>query len=209
MKMRTVVAVSLFALAAATASPSAANAPTPKTTTLKIVVTGCEGCTIGWQREIDRDGSVTPKRPRFLDGESKKVSGGQVTFTIPTKSTQGVSFTINAPWEGFTDYVTNIVLGSDSLVGTNAAPVGTKVSTAQAKKRQEGSPCWNGTTKAKTVIYVSVAKIKVKGPARVVTAPLAWASPTVSTILPGLNGGDSPPVSLTQGTTGNQDAFPC
>jgi hypothetical protein len=207
MKIRTVVAVSLFALTAVTASPSAANAPTPKTTTLKIVVTGCEGCTIGWQRALASDTSVAPKRPRFLDGESKKVSGGQVTFTIPTKSTQGVSFTISAPWEGFTDYVTNIVLGSDSLAGTNAAPVGTKMSTAQAKKRQEGSPCWNGTTKAKTVIYVSVAKIRVKDPKA--TAPLAWASPTVSTILPGLNGGDSPPVSLTRGTIGNQDAFYC
>ncbi len=209
-KIRTLVVGSLFALVAVTGYPSAAAAAAPKTT-IKIVVSGCEGCTIGWQRALASDTTVAPGKPKFLTGEQRKVSGGQVTFTIPTKLTQGVSFTITAPWEAGLDYVTNIVLGSDSLTGSSAAPAGTKVSTTQAKQRQEGSPCWQGTTKARAVIEVSVAKISVAG-VPVGTkgkAPLAWASPTVSTILPGANGGDSPPVSLTNGTTGNQEAFYC
>lgn len=208
MKIRTVVVGSLLALVAVAGYPSAATAAAPQTT-IKIFVSGCEGCTIGWQRALASDTTVAPGKPNFLAGEQSKVSGGQVTFTIPTKLTQGVSFTITAPWEGDLDYVTNIVLGSDSLTGLSAAPAGTKVSTSQAKQRQEGSPCWQGTTKAKAVINVSVAKISAAGVDGKAKAPLAWASPTVATILPGANGGDSSPVSLTNGTTGNQEAFYC
>ena len=174
----------------------------PATTRLTVYVSNCDGCTVGWQRALASDTTATPKS-KFKEGQQAKVSGGKVTFTVPTRLTQGMSFTISAPWEGNTGAAMNIVLGS------GPGDAGAKVTSAQAKSRQIGSPCWAGTTKAKTSMRVSVAKVKVSGLSGSVKAPLAWASPTVATITPGKNGADTAPVSLDRGTAANQEAFYC
>ena len=185
-------------------------------TKVRILVSDCEGCTIGLERARAAGARVTPAKPRYYTAKGNgKVSGGKVVFMVPTAVTPGMSLTISAPWEGFTDSATNVVLsGWDGDTSAPFIPGGEKVSTAQAKKRKLGSSCWAGTTKSKATIRVSVAKIKVPGmgtPKRV-TTPLAWASPTKRTITPYANGswGDDLGMGkLYRGTSGNQDAFYC
>ena len=95
---------------------------------------------------------------------------------VPTAMTPGMSLTISAPWEGFTDSATNVVLsGWDGDTSAPFIPGGETASTAQAKKRKLGLSCWAGTTKSTATMRVSVAKIQVPGvgtPKRV-TTPLA------------------------------------
>jgi len=197
---------------AAAEPPAAAEEPMTK---IRILVSDCEGCTIGLERALAFGTRVTPEKPRYYTAKgSGKVSGGKVVFTVPTAVTPGMSLTISAPWQGFTDYQTNVVLsGWDGDTSAPFIPGGEEVSKAEARKRKLGSSCWAGTTKSKATIRVSVAKIKVPGlgTTKRVTTPLAWASPTKRTITPYANesDGDTGMGELYKGTSGNQDAFYC
>jgi len=183
-------------------------------TKIRILVSDCEGCTIGLERALATGSIVTPAKPRFYTAKGTgKVSGGKVVFTVPTAVTPGMSLTIAAPWQGSFDNQMNVVLsGWNSDTSAPFIGGGDKVSTAQAKKRKLGSSCWAGTTKSKATIRISVAKIEYPGlgkPKRV-TAPLSWASPTKKTITPYGNGSDGKDMGkLFKGTSGNQEVFYC
>ena len=184
--------VSVVALAAAMSlSTGQANAASASTT-ITLKVTGCEGCTIGVQRAITggNPSKISPAKPTFWEGTPAKVKGGIVTFKVPTANTSGMSFTITAPWESGTNYVSNIVLGS-------AVPVGSAVTASQQAATTKATACWAGTKKTTATITVQVTKA-ISGGA---TAARAWATPTVATV--------GTLADTTDGTLGNQEAYYC
>ena len=169
-----------------------AHAASP-TTTITLKVTGCEGCTIGVQRAITggNPSKITPAKPTFWEGTSVKVKSGVATLKVPTANTSGMSFTITAPWESGTNFVSNIVLGS-------ALPAGSTVTSSQQAATTKATACWAGTAKTDVTIKVQVAKASLGGGA---TAASAWATPTVATV--------GALADTTKGTLGNQEAYYC
>jgi hypothetical protein len=165
----------------------------PRGTTITITVRGCDGCTIGVQRALSGDTTIRPSAPTYWDGRSAKVRGGRVTLSVPTSLTPGMSFTIRAPWEGNTNYVANIVLGSGQA--------GARVSEAEASRTRPATACWAGTAAASARFTVEVRPVDVEGIGGRVTGIRAWASPQVATA--------GPLKSAPSGLLGNQDAFYC
>ena len=184
---------------AAAVAPAASGAPTTRPeaaprTTVTLVVAGCDGCTVGMQRAINTNSTITPHRPTYWNGRKAKVTAGRVTFSVPSAYTAGMTFTISTPWEGGTGFVANIVLG-DSTTG------GKPVSVTKAKSRKMATACWAGTSSATATIRVRVTRVTVEGYNEPATAPLAWASPTVPTV--------GPLDKTFSGTMGNQEAYYC
>ena len=111
----------------------------------------------------------------------RKVRGDSVTLRVPTESTRGMYFFIDAP-------------ESKSGASYDAAPMvvfqyagyspGEWVERAQAVKASSGSPCWSGTTEASVSLSVNVRAVKLQGlpgtqgGPRTVRGPLAWVAPT-------------------------------
>jgi len=178
---------------AATSAPVARPAAAARTT-VTLVVTGCDGCTIGVQRAIDANSTVTPHRPTYWNGRKTKVSAGRATFSVPTAYTAGMSFTISAPWQGGAGFVANIVLGDSSAGGKQVTP-------GQAQHRKLATACWAGTASATATIHVLVTRVMVEGYTKPEPTPLAWASPTVPTV--------GPLGETVSGTLGNQEAYYC
>ena len=200
--MRLAKAAALLAttsIIAAVVAPAASGAPVVRPgaaprTTVTLVVTGCDGCTMGVQRAINTDSTVTPQRPTYWNGRKAKVTAGRVTFSVPTAYTAGMSFTITAPWQGDTGYVPNVVLGKSSTVGGRVTP-------AKAENRKLSTACWAGTSSATATIHVRVTRVMVEGYTKPEPVPLAWASPTVPTV--------GPLGRTFSGTLGNQEAYYC
>ena len=191
------VLVTVAALAAALSlSTGPAHAASPKTT-ITLKVTDCEGCTIGVQRAITygNPSKIKPGKPTFWEGTPVKVKSGVATLKVPTKNTSGMSFTIAAPWESGTNFVSNIVLGS-------ARPAGSTVTSSQQAATTKATACWAGTKKKAVTIKVKVAKASIGGvDGTPGTAASAWATPTVATV--------GSLADMTDGTLGNQEAYYC
>ena len=165
------------------------------TTTIRIRVTGCEGCTVAAQRALSSDSTVKPSSPTYWDGKGSKVRGGVVTLRVPTRVTPGMSFTLTAPWQGNTGFVSNVVLGAGQGAGVS-------VSQSQALGTRAATACWAGTTRSTASMSFSVARVIVDGMMGKALAPLAWASPTVATV-----GGLGR--TFSGGILGNQEAYYC
>ena len=178
-------------------APASSKPPTSsKTTMIRLVVNGCEGCTVGVQRGIEfgNPNKIRPARPDYWNGKKADVVNGVVVLKVPTRYTSGMSFTLTTPWEGDTGAVTNIVLGS-------SVPTGTTVTTAQALATPQATACWAGTTQPEATLDVQVAQINVEGYSGPTLGSAAWASPTVDTV--------GPLTATHKGTLGNQEAFYC
>lgn len=117
-------------------------------------------------------------------------------FDVRTSRTSGLSFVLEAPWEGNTGAVSNIVTryrghGIDSAVSRDAARHGT---------RAEG--CWAGTTVDRIRLNFHVARVRGKTlPGHPTDIPLVYATHSMSSW--------KPMVKTFKGTIGNQDAFYC
>ena len=73
-------------------------------TKIRILVSDCEGCTIGVELALATGSIVTPAKPRYYTAKGTgKVAGGKGVFTVPTAVTSGMSLTISAPWQGLFD----------------------------------------------------------------------------------------------------------
>lgn len=196
----TMVAVALsVGASASSAAPSGSPTASPSpSTTLHLIVKGCEGCTIGVQRGLREDPStgIKPSAPNYWSGPTTKVRNGVASLVLPTAYTSGASFTVSAPWEGLTDGMTNIVLGGGFKVGQ-------VLTTAQATNRKRATACWAGTQASQARMHVTVVRRMMHGDMnKPVVFPIAWASPTVATVGPLSK-------TLGQGLLGNQDMYFC
>jgi len=195
--------IGLSPAGAATSAPSPVASASPTATSgaqtlMRFVVTGCEGCTIGVQRGLltNPPSAFLPATPNSWQGPAAIVHKGVASFKLPTAYTPGSSFTLSAPWEGNTDAMTNIVLGSGGRSGQI-------LTTKQALARKKATACWPGTKKTIETFKVSVARRTL--PAGQNNAPtvfaIAWASPTEDTV------GVMQPTF--HGMLGNQDMYFC
>ena len=140
--------------------PVPISAATQTLVTLNFTGNGCEGCVIIPRQLIyasDNGGQDVSWNDDF--SRKRKVRGDSVTLRVPTESTRGMYFFIDAP-------------ESKSGASYDAAPMvvfqyagyspGEWVERAQAVKASSGSPCWSGTTEASVSLTVNVRSVKLQ-----------------------------------------------
>jgi hypothetical protein len=199
---RTVAVVATLAAAAlsttAQGEAHAATAPTaptadrgaPAMTRMHLHLTGCDRCTVTLQHAVNGQLHVWTSHAKRVGSDHR------VTFRVRTARTKGLSFVLDAPWEGDTGGVPNIVTRYaghrvDSFVTRNGA---------RHANRAEG--CWAGTGLDEVWLGFHVARV----PAKTLTGerthvPLAYATHSMASWRPA--------VKTFKGTIGNQDAFYC
>jgi hypothetical protein len=191
------VLVTLAAAALATTAQSdahAAHAPTaaatPTHTRLVLHVTGCDGCFIAAQRAVEG-------RLHVWTSPTKRVGSDQrVAFDVRTSRTHGMSFLIEAPWQGNTGAISNIVTRYARHSG------GTFVSRRAARRATRAEGCWAGTTSARVRLDFHVSRVAAKTlNGKPTHIPLAYATHSLTSW--------KPMVKTFKGTIGNQDAFWC
>jgi hypothetical protein len=175
---------------AATGS-AGADAHRSSHTTLHIHITGCDSCSLQLYQAING-------RPFVWHSARQKIgSDHQATFRVPTGRTQGMSFTLDAPWARGLNAIPNVVTryrghAIDSFVTHKGA---------RSAKYAEG--CWAGTsTRGSIELDFAVSRIR----ARTVTgaptvAPLVYSTHTMSSW--------RPMVRTFKGMIANQEAFYC
>ena len=192
-------ATALAATLLALATPShAATATTTTTTTATTTVTlnftsvdgttgtpqSCEGCLV--QPATSVTTGLTEQKP-------KRVKNGQVTFTLPTKMTRGLTFAIRTTGSGINRVINGEEVDIDAVpyivVRYQGASVDTQLSASDVTKPQSASPCWAGTNKSEANLNVVVNMIEGTGIAATkkageyksvegVKIPVAWLVPT-------------------------------
>ena len=190
MKKITVGIIAVLATVGLAAAPALAHPPpqpgpvpisaaTQTLVTLNFTGNGCEGCVITPRQLIyasDNGGQDVSWNDDF--STQRKVRGDSVTLRVPTESTRGMYFFIDAP---------------DSKSGAfyDAAPMvvfqyagyspGEWVERAQAVKASSAAPCWSGTTEASVSLTVNVRAVRLQlGSVDPATyrLPIAWVAPT-------------------------------
>lgn len=176
--------------ASASARTGSAAAAKPAHTHMILHFTGCDRCTVAAQQAINGKLHVWTSRSKRIGSDH------EVDFTVLTSHTKGMSFLIDAPWEGNTGAVSNIVTRYaghriDSFVSRGAARHGA---------RAEG--CWAGTMVDEMRLSFHVSRVPAKTlDGQPTQIPLAYATHSMSSW--------RPMVKTYKGTIGNQDAFYC
>lgn len=166
MKLRlSAVAIAVATLVAGSAVGTAATAGEEDTVRLTIKVADCGSCTLGLVQYDDSD----PES--YWSAPMQKVHRGKVVFEVPAERTQGMSISIDAPWATAYIHGTQFV-----AVRYGGFETGDRVTKRQAFRATQGSRCWSGTDRDRT-IRVQVAR-RTYGSAPEV-ALRAWASPTL------------------------------
>ena len=193
MKKITVGFIAVLATVGLVAAPALAHPPpqpgpvpisaaTQTLVTLNFTGNGCEGCLITPVQLIyasDNGGQDVSWNDDF--STQRKVRGDSVTLRVPTESTRGMYFYIDAPESksgAFYDAAPMVVFQYEGY-----SP-GEWVERAQAVKASSGSPCWSGTTEASVSLTVNVRAVKLQGSpgtqggSSTVRVPIAWVAPT-------------------------------
>ena len=189
--------VTLAAVALATTAAGDARAATPATratstphTSVVLHVTGCDRCFIAAQHAIDGQLKVWTSPTKRVGSDHR------VTFDARTSRTHGMSFIIEAPWEGNTGAISNIVTRYAGHSG------GSFVTRAAARDADRATGCWAGTTAGRVRLDFQVARVPGKTlDGRPTQIPLVYATHSLSSW--------QPMVKTFKGTIGNQDAFYC
>jgi hypothetical protein len=144
----------------------------------------CEGCLVP---------HATSVATGLTEQTAKRVKNGQVTFTLPTKMTRGLTFSIRTRGSGINRVVNGEEVDIEAVpyivVRYQGASVGTELSAADVTKPQLASPCWAGTNKSDAKLNVVVNMIEGTGIAATkkageyksvegVKIPVAWLVPT-------------------------------
>ena len=193
----TTVAAAAHAQPRATSEATRSVAPTAarRMTSVILLVSGCNGCSIQVQRGISSTSKVHPHLPDYWNGPSGTVRNGRVVLRVPTAWSPGMSFTLRAPWELFRDFVPNIV--------TRAAGhrPGSTLSATQGSRVRAATACWAGTTRSSVTFHVRVSRFWTQGITQKGWASRSWFSPALASV--------GALQATTDGTIGNQEAFYC
>ena len=166
----------LSAAPTADATPTAPAAREARQTTITFEVPGCDGCVVGLVQ-----GRWVPDSKygvRVWDGGQHEVSDGEVTVTVPSRRTKGMSMTVEAPWEGHTGYVTQTVF----RYGGKQA--GDEVGFKEARSKTRGAACWAGTRDTEVTIPITVRKVWVQGMRHRVRGSIAYTTLTQDWMVP-------------------------
>lgn len=159
----------------ADATPTSA-AREARQTTITFQVPDCDDCVVGLvQGRWDPDAKWGIK---VWDGGQHEVRDGEVTVTVPSRRTKGMSMTVEAPWEGHTGYVTQAVFRYGGM------KVGDEVGFKEARSKTRGSGCWAGTRDAAVTIPLTVRKVWVQGVRHRVRGSIAYTSVTQDWMVP-------------------------
>ena len=159
--------------------PVPISAATQTLVTLNFTGNGCEGCVIIPRQLIyasDNGGQDVSWNDDF--STKRKVRGDSVTLRVPTESTRGMYFFIDAPESksgAFYDAAPMVVF---QYAGYSP---GEWVERAQAVKASSAAPCWSGTTEASVSLTVNVRAVRLQlGSVDPATyrLPIAWVAPT-------------------------------
>lgn len=182
----TLAAPTLVAPASATAASSYAARDVHATLTLKVK--GCEGCEVG---------AVSASTADYGDlwDDLTDVEDGEAVFSVPSDKMQDLSFTITAPWEGATGYVTGIVARYGHV------KPGEKIGFTAARRKSRASGCWAGSDDLAVTLKVRVRKVRVNGIGGKVWGTMAWFKRTVEW--------QQPMQPAWKGVIGRQDVLFC
>ena len=161
-------------------------------TTLTFTVDDCEGCEV---QLVNARSTLDADVVHVWQSQTKEVSGGTVTFRVPTRRTWGMSATVVAPWEGFTGYVTTVAWRY------NGELVGDTVTLDQAVTKKKASACWEGVRRREVTVPLVVEKVRVQGQKKEVDGSIAFV-PTTQSWLP-------PMRRAWEGVLGSQDVNNC
>ena len=164
----------------------------PSRTKVTFTADDCEGC------QMSLASAVWGKRghvPKVWSSRTKEFSDGQVTFTVPTRRTHGMSAVVTAPWEGSTGYVTEVVWRY------TGAYVGREVTTREARLTHSGFGCWFGTKSQAATIPLVIKRVRVRGIGGMVNGTIAFAAPTQRAM--------APKQRVYRGVMGTQDVQFC
>ena len=195
--LATVAALAAALVGGVTAAPQVADAaPGARAvarTTITFEVPGCDGCDV-WlmQGRWDRHSEYGV---RYWDTARKTVSGGTVTYTVPTRHTRGMSMTVITPWEGHTGYITTVAFRY------GGEQVADEVGLAEARSKSKASACWAGTSADRVTIPLTVRKVWVDGFRHHVRGSIAFASVTQEWMVPMRD--------VWDGVMGSQDVNVC
>lgn len=196
MTIRTTVlgSAAAAALLATTLAPTAGatERQAAARTTLTFTVDDCEGCEV---QLVNARSTLDADVVHVWESQAKEVSGGQVTFRIPTRRTWGMSATVRAPWEGHTGYATTVAWRYDGEL------VGDPVTLDEAVTKRKASACWEGVRSRAVTVPLVVAKVRVPGVRREVDGSIAFV-PTTQSWLP-------PMRRAPEGVLGSQDVNIC
>jgi hypothetical protein len=144
-----VVALALTATAAAAAGEiPATSTRAVKTTSLTLMVHGCDGCTVQPVRA-----GITATTPVWR-ARTKKVRGGSVHWTVSVRHTVGMSFDISDP------NAVNVGAMPDIVVAYRGLAVGDRVLAGVARHKKRANGCWAGTQKAAITLRVRVERFR-------------------------------------------------
>ena len=115
-----------------------------RTTSLTLIVHGCEGCMVQPVRAIA--GMSVP----VWRGKIKKVGNGSVQWKVATRRTVGMSFDISDPNAVNVGAIPNIVVAYRGIA------VGDRVPAGVAKHKRHATGCWAGTQQASITLRVRV-----------------------------------------------------
>ncbi|WP_297741690.1 hypothetical protein [Nocardioides sp.] len=134
-------------------------------TDITLLVPSCEDCVITL---FSYDG-LTP----IYSSAPKLVEDGQVTITLPSARTAGMSVQVDPPWaDSRSDtYVVWRYAGAD---------IGDGVTLAQARTKSRASGCWAGTVNEDVTLKIKVRRVERHGK----TVAMAWAPVTESFVRP-------------------------
>ena len=193
---RTTALVGAALLAGSLASTPAQAKPEPDEraarTTLTFTIDDCEGCDV---QLVNARSTLDADVIHVWESQPKEVSGGAVTFRIPTRRTWGMSATVVAPWEGHTGYVTTVAWRY------NGELVGDTVTLDQAVTKKKASACWEGVRSREVVVPLVVEKVRVRGVKKMVDGSIAFVPTTQSWL--------APMREVWDGVLGSQDVNIC
>lgn len=177
----------------ADAAATEAGARAVPKTTITFEMPGCDGCEVGLtQGRWDEDARWGV---RVWDGGEKTVEDGVVTFTVPTRRTEGLSVTVTAPWEGHTGYMTTVAFRY------GGKKPGTEVGFGEAREKTKASACWAGTSEDAVTVPLTVRKVWVDGVRHRVRGSIAFANVTQDWM--------KPMRDVWDGVMGSQEANIC
>lgn len=139
----TVVPAAMATDAGPLATASAAGRQLVPMTTMTLHVVTCDGCPVRLTQSLPGHD--------IWQSASKKVTGGIVTFTVPTYRTRGLTISVAPRWQ---------TLNAVPLVAFQYAhtTVGQVIPNAVAREKRLGRPCWAGTQAGGVSMIIRVVK---------------------------------------------------
>lgn len=170
---------------------STASATGVPMTRVRLHVDRCVHCPVRLVQAVLRPGHGA----RVWRTGAQRVRNGWVTFSVPTRRTEGMSIEVDPRWSTL-EAVSNVVFRYAHTA------LGQRIDPATARHKDHAEGCWAGTEASKVTLQVRVVRFPtVDSDGHHGFAPRAWLARSHPAL--------RPMVQAFKGAIGNQDAFYC